>query len=93
MLQTIVNVVGHGLHVEEAIERPRIHCEGELVHCEGGHDPDELDRLAAQGYELARWDRRNLYFGGVSAVERRGDGTLAAAGDPRRGGAGVVVSA
>ena len=31
-------------------------------------------------------------FGGVSAVELCGDGTLAAAGDPRRGGAGMVVA-
>ena len=38
-----------------------------------------------------RWEGSNLFFGGVQAVARRPDGTLAAAGDPRRGGAGVVV--
>ena len=43
------------------------------------------------GYELVRWRRRNLYFGGASAVELREDGSLDAAGDPRRGGHGVVV--
>jgi gamma-glutamyltranspeptidase/glutathione hydrolase len=42
-------------------------------------------------WELVRWEGRNLFFGGVSAVERRPDGSLAAAGDPRRGGSGVVV--
>jgi hypothetical protein len=52
-----------------------------------------LDRLAAQGYDLLRWRRRNLYFGGVSGVEVCGDGALAAAGDPRRGGHGIVVEA
>ena len=36
--------------------------------------------------------RVGVFFGGVSAVELRGDGSLAAAGDPRRGGAGVVVA-
>ena len=41
---------------------------------------------------VVRFGRRNLYFGGVSAVEVRADGKLAAAGDPRRGGAGVVVA-
>ena len=50
-----------------------------------------LDRLAEWGYDLVRWRRQNLYFGGVSGVELRDDGTLAAAGDPRRGGHGVVV--
>ena len=39
-----------------------------------------------------RFGRKNLFFGGVSAVELRADGALAAAGDPRRGGAGMVVA-
>ena len=38
------------------------------------------------------WQSLNLYFGGVSAVELRPDGTLEAAGDPRRGGHGIVVA-
>jgi gamma-glutamyltranspeptidase / glutathione hydrolase len=91
IFQVVVNVVGHGLGVEEAIERPRVHLDEAHVHCEGGLEPAELDRLESWGYELARWRRRNLFFGGVSGVEFREDGTLAAAGDPRRGGHGVVI--
>ena len=93
IMQIVVNVVHHGMSVEEAIEAPRIHFEGGQVHCEGGADPAELDRLEARGYDLVRWRRRNLYFGGAAAVERRADGSLAAAGDPRRGGHGIVVRA
>ena len=91
ILQIVVNVVRHGLTVEEAIERPRVHLEEPHVHCEGGSDAAELDGLAARGYELVRWRRRNLYFGGAAGVELRPDGTVAAAGDPRRGGHGIVV--
>jgi gamma-glutamyltranspeptidase/glutathione hydrolase len=91
ILQIVVNVVGHGLGVREAIERPRVHLDGLHVHCEGGTDVKELDRLASWGYELVRWRHRNLFFGGASGVEFREDGALAAAGDPRRGGHGVVV--
>jgi gamma-glutamyltranspeptidase/glutathione hydrolase len=91
ILQIVVNVVEHGLGVEEAIGAPRVHFEQPHVHCEGGADPEQLDRLEARGYELVRWRRRNLYFGGASGVELRDDGTLAAAGDPRRGGHGCVV--
>ena len=40
-----------------------------------------------------RWGPGNVFFGGVSAVLVRDDGELEAAGDPRRGGAGVVVRA
>ena len=39
-----------------------------------------------------RWPGRNLYFGGAQAVAAHPDGRLEAAGDPRRGGAGTVVS-
>ncbi|MGB2953863.1 MAG: gamma-glutamyltransferase [Gaiellaceae bacterium] len=91
ILQIVVNVVGHGLPVDEAITRARVHLEEPHVHCEGGHDAAELDRLAALGYDLVRWRRRNLYFGGASGVEFQDDGSLAAAGDPRRGGYGLVV--
>jgi gamma-glutamyltranspeptidase / glutathione hydrolase len=91
ILQIVVNVVAHGLGVQEAIERPRIHLEATHVHTEGGNDPAELDRLESWGYELARWRRRNLFFGGAAAVELLDDGRIAAAGDSRRGGHGVVV--
>ncbi len=92
VMQVIANVVAHDLGVQEAIERPRVHLEDSVLHCEGGNDPAELDRLEAWGYDLHRWSDRNLFFGGVSGVEFRADGTLAAAGDPRRGGDGVVVA-
>jgi gamma-glutamyltranspeptidase/glutathione hydrolase len=91
IMQVVMNVVGHGLPVGEAIDRPRVHVDEPHVHCEGGHDPAALDEIEAEGYDVVRWRRRNLFFGGVAAVERRDDGSLAAAGDPRRGGAGVVV--
>jgi gamma-glutamyltranspeptidase/glutathione hydrolase len=91
ILQAVVNVVDHGLGVEEAIDAPRVHLEEPHLHCEGGADAAELDRLEALGYDVVRWRRRNLYFGGVSAVEVGTGGTLAAAGDPRRGGHGIVV--
>ena len=91
ILQIVVNVLEHGLAVEEAIGAPRVHLDEPHVHCEGGTDPAELDRLESWGYELVRWRRRNLYFGGAAGVELRDDGTLAAAGDPRRGGHGAVV--
>ncbi len=93
IMQIVVNVVHHGLPVEEAIDAPRVHLDDGHVHCEGGHDPAQLDELDRRGYDVVRWRRRNLYFGGAAAVEMRPEGTLAAAGDPRRGGHGIVVPA
>jgi len=91
IMQVIANVVAHGLGVAEAIDRPRVHVEGTHLHCEGGFAADALDELDRRGFEVVRWRRRNLYFGGTNAVEVRADGGLAAAGDARRGGASVVV--
>jgi len=91
IMQVIAHVVARGLPVGAAIDAPRVHVEEPHVHVEGGFEEAELDQLAAAGYDLVRWRRRNLYFGGTNAVEVRGDGTLDAAGDARRGGAGVVV--
>jgi gamma-glutamyltranspeptidase/glutathione hydrolase len=91
IMQVVVNVVGHGLAVGAAIDRPRVHVDEPHVHCEGGLEPAALDALEAAGYDVVRWRRRNLFFGGAAAVDRREDGSLAAAGDPRRGGFGVVV--
>jgi gamma-glutamyltranspeptidase/glutathione hydrolase len=91
VMQVIVNVIGHRMGVDEAIVSPRVHVDEPHVHAEGGHDPAALDELERAGYDIVRWRDRNLFFGGVAAVERRPDGTLAAAGDPRRGGHGMVV--
>ena len=93
-MQTVVNVIGHGLPVEEAVTRARVHLDEPVVQCEGGDDVDHsaLDELERLGFELVRWRNRNVFFGGVSAVEVRPGGALAAAGDPRRGGHGVVVA-
>jgi gamma-glutamyltranspeptidase/glutathione hydrolase len=88
ILQVVANVAGRGLGVNEAVEAPRMHVEGGIVHCEDAAAGDEIE---AAGYPVVRWRERNLFFGGVSAVEIREDGSLAAAGDPRRGGAAVVV--
>jgi gamma-glutamyltranspeptidase/glutathione hydrolase len=82
----VADAVLRGTPVAEAIERPRIHVDGDDLHLEGG-----LTEPAPEGWNAVRWASRNLFFGGVAAVERLADGTLAAAGDPRRGGHGIVV--
>jgi gamma-glutamyltranspeptidase/glutathione hydrolase len=79
-----------GDHVEHAIRAPRLHVEGTTVHLEGGWSDADAASIPAS-WNVVRWEGINLFFGGVQAVLRGADGTLEAAGDPRRGGAGVVV--
>jgi len=91
ILQVIASVAGHGLTVQDAIEHPRLHDEEGALHLEGGWPAEVGEQLQAEAWPVVHWAGRNLYFGGVSAVEARADGTLGAAGDPRRGGHGIVV--
>ena len=85
ILQTILGVVDDGLSAQEAVDRPRLHVEGDVVEAEPGIAPDALDRLDQRGYRVRRWEETNLFFGGVQAVART-DGELRGGGDPRRGG-------
>jgi len=89
--QVLAAVVRRGLEVETAIERPRLHVDPGVVHVEGGWDAQVADGLERDGWSVLRWADRNLFFGGVSAVEIASNGRLGAAGDPRRGGVGLVV--
>jgi gamma-glutamyltranspeptidase/glutathione hydrolase len=91
ILQAIYHVVAGGCSVSEAIDHARLHIEDGVVQIEGGWPKDAAESLQQAGYEVNEWAGMNLYFGGVSAVERLPGGDLAAAGDPRRGGHGIVV--
>ncbi len=85
ILQTIVGVVDHGLQAPAAVEAPRVHFEGGVLYAEPGIDLDDLDE---EDMGVVRFGAPNLFFGGVQAVQRRGE-RLIGAGDPRRGGVAV----
>jgi len=92
ILQTILGAIDDDLPAQEAVDRPRVHWEGRAVEAEPGIDPDELAALESEGRAVIRFSERSLYFGGVQAVLRDPDtGELSGGGDPRRGGAAVVV--
>jgi gamma-glutamyltranspeptidase/glutathione hydrolase len=91
IVQVVVAALDLGLPVQEAVELARVHPEGDVLDCEGGIPPETLDALEAAGDTLVRWPGRNIYFGGAQVVSHTHEG-FAAAGDPRRGGAGLVVT-
>jgi gamma-glutamyltranspeptidase/glutathione hydrolase len=85
ILQTIVGVLDQGRSADAAVRAPRMHFEDGRVFVEPGVDTGVLERA---GYALTSFRGPNLFFGGVQAVERRGE-TIVGAGDPRRGGVAV----
>ncbi len=92
LIGTLIGVLVDGKSTADAIAAPRFHpVAGELpeaqaiVQVEPDYPEEELDALAKAGYVINQWDHSSHYFGGVSAVGRAG-----AAGDPRRGGVGLL---
>ncbi|TMM07250.1 MAG: gamma-glutamyltransferase [Actinobacteria bacterium] len=88
ILQTIIRVIDEGLPASEAVEAPRIHYEDGVVYAEPGADTSAIE---STDQPIARFRDRNLFFGGVQAVARDSSGALSGGGDPRRGGAAIVV--
>lgn len=88
ILQTIVRVIDDRMRAEEAVNAPRLHYEDGVVYAEPGLD---LGALEAAGQAVAPFREPNLFFGGVQAVARERDGDFGGGGDPRRGGAAVIV--
>ncbi len=88
IVQTILGVVDRGQAAAPAVDAPRLHFEDGTVFAEPGIP---LDALRAEGRAVQAFRARNLFFGGVNAVQRSPDGGLTGAGDPRRGGAAVAA--
>jgi gamma-glutamyltranspeptidase/glutathione hydrolase len=86
LIDTLLGVLVDGLDMPAAIGRPRFHVVDDTVHAEFGYPEDELAALADAGWTINRWPELNHYFGGVTAV-----GIGGAAGDPRRGGVGLLL--
>jgi len=85
IVQVITNVLCFGMKIKEAVLAPRIHIEGETLQVELGVDEVQLEKLADL-FEIHKWKKMNLYFGGANSVTLSGG-----VGDPRRGGSAAIV--
>ena len=86
LLEVVAGILDEGLEPQDAVDRPRVHPAGSLVHLEPGYGPDTVAALESAGFEVRRWDSKHHFFGGVSVVTR-----TSAAADPRRNGAALIV--
>jgi gamma-glutamyltranspeptidase / glutathione hydrolase len=90
ILQTVIRVVDDGMAAGDAVQAPRVHFEDGVVYAEPGIDTAPLERA---GRAIGRFRELNLFFGGVQAAARDRQGRFSGGGDPRRGGAAVIVGA
>jgi len=86
LVDTLLGLLIDGLDMPAAIARPRFHVVDDTVHAEPGVPAESLEALAEAGWQINQWTELDHYFGGVTGV-----GLGGAAGDPRRGGAGLLL--
>jgi gamma-glutamyltranspeptidase/glutathione hydrolase len=84
--QVLSAIVDFGIPVQQAVEAPRIHWDGEMMQVEPG-----LSRHTIEGLEkywpVNVWSTLDVYFGGVQVVMPN----IAGGGDPRRGGSVRII--
>ncbi len=90
ILQVAINLLDHGVSLEDAVTAPRLHLEkcGTLSFEPGLGD---AERLLAAHPDARAWPDLNLFFGGVHSARFHADGGVEGAGDPRRKGVAMVV--
>jgi gamma-glutamyltranspeptidase/glutathione hydrolase len=87
IVQVLGGVLDDDLSPGDAVDRPRLHPVGDLVHLEPGFPEEVKEALTDADFTVREWPGRHHYFGGVSLVTRSG-----AAGDPRRSGGSRSLS-
>ena len=87
--QVVLNVLEHGMDIQEAIEAPRFHYDGGDVHVEGRIGEDVTKGLKDLGYRVSAHEDVTFLFGGVHAITVGPDGAHGGA-DPRRDGVAVA---
>lgn len=87
VLQTILNLVDHGMTPVEAVSAPRVDYQAESVQAEGRIPIDVVDGLRSAGYRVSRRPQNyDWYFALAQLIAVQEDGTLRGASDPRKDG-------
>ncbi len=91
--QVLTRVYAEGLHLQAAIEAPRLrHDDGRRVMIEDRAPWDWRDEIVAAGFEVQDIGSWSRLAGGVNAIQRRHpDGLLFAGADPRRASYAVTA--
>ena len=76
VLQAVLNVVDHGMSLQEAVEAPRVWTQGQELEVEGAVGDDVRAGLAARGHHVVPVAH---LAGGMGAIAFEADGTLTGA--------------
>jgi gamma-glutamyltranspeptidase/glutathione hydrolase len=89
VLQTIVNVIDHGMNIADASGQPRMHHQWypDVLLLEPGFSPDTTRLLKERGHDV------RLSRTGTVQIAAYKDGTFRGAADPRMPNSGAVAPA
>jgi gamma-glutamyltranspeptidase/glutathione hydrolase len=88
LAQIIINLVDFGMNIDEAIEAPRIHAEGQDLHLEGRIPETVREDLQKKGHHIKIHKDFDNYFGGAQGILiKTAEGKLTGGADSRRDGA------
>ncbi len=91
ILQVLVNSIDFNLPINEAVNHPRLHLEGQHLEVEYGFDPDLVRKtLADKRWYLNFWKEQHTFFGGVHSIAHYKK-QMEAFGDLRRNGYGKKI--
>ena len=75
-MQTVLNIVDHGMSLQEAVEAPRVFTQGQEAEIEKGFPETVRSTLAAMGHPVVAVDH---VAGGMCAIDFRADGSMTGA--------------
>jgi len=88
-MQAVLNLIDHGMSLQEAVEAPRVWTQGYSLELEPAIDAAVADALAARGHDIARVANVG---GGMCAIGFADDGDMEGAACWRADGTPIGVS-
>ncbi len=86
--QALINLIDHGMSLQEAVEAPRVWTEGPVLEVEHGIPQDVRDGLEARGHKLQVMP---TVAGGMNAIQFHDDGGMTGAACWRADGSPVAL--
>ncbi|TAJ42063.1 MAG: gamma-glutamyltransferase [Reyranella sp.] len=87
-LQALVNLIDHGMELQEAVEAPRVWTEGPVLEVEHGIPAEVRQGLEARGHTLKIMP---TVAGGMNAIEFHDDGSMTGAACWRADGSAAAL--
>jgi gamma-glutamyltranspeptidase/glutathione hydrolase len=88
-MQALINLIDHGMSLQEAVEAPRVWTEGNALEVEQAVPESARGKLRALGHEVVEM---STVGGGMNAIQFHDDGTMSGAACWRADGTPVALA-